>query len=158
MTGKSRTSGPLASLALVAAVVAGTGVGAGAQTADPVVSVGSATVLETFARGDWVPALVPVTLDRPAAEDVTVAYATADGTAHAGQPDRDYEPAAGTLTIPAGSLGGLVAVFVLGDWAAEPDELATVTLSDPAGARIGTTWCPGDTNVRPDVFVRGPLS
>jgi len=32
MTGKSRTSGPLASLALVAAVVAGTGVGAGAHS------------------------------------------------------------------------------------------------------------------------------
>jgi hypothetical protein len=38
-----------------------------APAAVPVVSVGSAVVVETLARGDWVPALVPVTLDHPAA-------------------------------------------------------------------------------------------
>jgi hypothetical protein len=37
-----------------------------AQAQEPVVSVGTATVVEAFARVDWVQALVPVTLDHPA--------------------------------------------------------------------------------------------
>jgi len=77
--------------------------------------VGSAVVVETLARGDWVPALVPVTLDRPAVGPVTVDYATADGTALAALPARDYQPASGTLVS-------------------------------------------GDTNGRPDLFVRGPFT
>src|SRR5262245_38953276 len=130
-------------LGLAAVLVSGM-VGAGslpeaqAQAAEPVVSVGSATVMETLARGDWVPVVVPVTLDRPAAGPVTVTYHTADGSARAGQPDRDYEPVAGTRTIPAGSLGGTIWVYVLGDRLREVDESFTVALDSASGATLGT--------------------
>ncbi|HEY7072543.1 MAG TPA: Calx-beta domain-containing protein [Acidimicrobiales bacterium] len=127
-------------LALLAAGAAVTAVPpAGAQAAEPVVSVGSAVVMETLSRGDWVPALVPVTLDRPAAGPVTVTYATADGTALAALPARDYQPASGTLTIPAGATGGTIEVFVLGDREPEGEEDLTVTLADPSGATLGTS-------------------
>src|SRR5262245_62171311 len=125
----------------VAGSLVNVGTGAGAQAADPVVSVGTATVLETFARGDWTPALVPVTLDRPAATDVGVAWSTSDGTARGGQPERDYEPASGTLTIPAGGRSGFVEVFVLGDRTPERDETFGVTLRDPSGATLGPGAC-----------------
>jgi Tol biopolymer transport system component len=125
-------------VAAASCVVAGPGGASGAQEPPPVLTAGTATVVETLARGDWVQALVPVTLDRPAPTDVTVAYATADGTARAGQPDRDYEPAAGTLTIPAGERAGVIEVSVLGDTRPEEDEELTVALTDPAGATLGT--------------------
>ena len=134
-----RRAAPAAALA--AWCLAGPGPApAGAQPAPPVVSVGSVTVMETLARSDWVQALLPVTLSRPAPADVTVSYATADGTARAALPDRDYQPASGTLTIPAGARDGLIQVFVLGDSAnrIERDETLTVALTDPTGATLGT--------------------
>ena len=63
-----------------------------------------------------------------------MAYATADSSARAALPDRDYQPASGTVTIPAGELGGTIEVFVLGDRQPERDESATVTIGEPAGA------------------------
>ena len=62
----------------------------------------------------------------------------ASGTARAGQPSRDYEPAAGTLTIPAGAREAFVQVLVLGDSRGEDDEHLTMTLSDPIGATPAT--------------------
>ena len=44
-------------------------------------------------------AQIPVRLNKPAATEVTVAYATADGTAVAGE---DYQAAEGTLTFAPG--------------------------------------------------------
>ena len=91
-----RLAASAAVAALVASGIAGV---AQAQVVEPVVSVGTAMVMETFARGDWVQAVVPVTLDRPAAADVTVSYATADGTAQAGSRIRS-DPAAITCEDP----------------------------------------------------------
>ncbi len=88
------------------------------------VSVGSAVVVETLARGDWVPALVPVTLDRPAAGPGTVDYATADGTALAALRARDYQPASGVVAFTS----------------------------------VADNLVSGDTNGRPDLFVRGPFT
>jgi uncharacterized repeat protein (TIGR01451 family) len=61
---------------------------------------------------------------------VTVDYATADGTASAGQ---DYAAAAGTLTFAPGQTSQLVSVPLLGDRASEKNETFTVTLSNVAG-------------------------
>jgi large repetitive protein len=65
--------------------------------------------------------------------DITVDYATADGTATAGS---DYAAASGTLTIPAGQVSGTITVNVNGDTTAEPNETLGLTLSNPVGAKI----------------------
>ena len=64
---------------------------------------------------------------------MTVAYATANGTATAGS---DYVAASGTLTFLAGQTSKTVAVTVNGDAAVEADETFTVNLSGAAGATI----------------------
>ncbi len=74
-----------------------------------------------------------VTLSAAASQPVTVAYATANGTATAGS---DYQGASGTLTIPAGQTAGTITVLVNGDRLAEPNETFVVNLSTPTNATI----------------------
>ena len=74
-----------------------------------------------------------VTLSRASVADVTVWYATTDGTARA---EQDYTGTSGRLSIPAGSTTGTIAVRVLDDEYVEEDETFTVTLSAPSGATI----------------------
>ena len=74
-----------------------------------------------------------VTLSQAASETVTVDYATADGTAQAGQ---DYTGAAGTLTFAAGETQKTVSVAVLDDAHDEGEETLTLTLSNASGAHI----------------------
>jgi Calx-beta domain len=76
-----------------------------------------------------------VTMTPASAGDVTVDYATADGSAAAGS---DYAAATGTLTILAGQTSGSITVDVTGDTVPEPAETFTLTLSNPAGAKIVT--------------------
>jgi hypothetical protein len=76
---------------------------------------------------------VKVRLSAPSGKPVSVAYATADGTAVA---PGDYAPAAGTLTIAPGDTEGVIHVAVRGDTAVEPDEALSVGLSDPANATL----------------------
>ena len=63
----------------------------------------------------------------------TVNYATAPGTALAGS---DYVATSGTLTIPAGSVAGVVDVSVKGDTDVEPDETFFVNLSGVNNATL----------------------
>ena len=65
--------------------------------------------------------------------DVSVSYATADGTAAA---NRDYTPHAGTLFIPAGQMLGTVLVDIRDDALNEAAETLTVRLSDPVNAAL----------------------
>ena len=74
-----------------------------------------------------------VTLSRAAAHTVTVDYATADGTASAGE---DYAATSGTLTFAAGNTRKTVAVAVLDDAKDESEERFTLTLSNASGAVI----------------------
>jgi Calx-beta domain/FG-GAP-like repeat len=74
-----------------------------------------------------------VTLSTVSSQPVTVAYATADGTASAGS---DYQTVGGTLTIPAGQTSGTITVLVNGDVVAEPNEVFFVNLSSPTNATI----------------------
>ena len=72
-----------------------------------------------------------VTLSRAAPRAVTVDYATADGSAHAGQ---DYESAEGTLTIAAGETAGTVSVTLVDDDHDDDGERFRLVLSNPSGA------------------------
>lgn len=77
-----------------------------------------------------------VTLSAAAADDVTVDYATSNGSARAGS---DYTAANGTLTVTAGDTEASIVVSVLGDTAFEANETFAVTLSNPsANAALGS--------------------
>jgi beta-glucosidase len=76
---------------------------------------------------------VPVHLNMAGTEPVTVAYATSDGTAKAGE---DYRAAAGTLTIPAGQTIASISVSGIDDTADEPNKTFTVALSNPSSGLV----------------------
>ena len=72
---------------------------------------------------------LPVRLNKAAGTAVTVAYATADGTAVAGE---DYQAATGTLTFAPGETAQTIAVRGVDDTADEPNKTFTVSLLDPS--------------------------
>ena len=74
-----------------------------------------------------------VTLDPESTGEVTVDYATADGTATAGD---DYTATSGTLTFAAGETSKTVSVPVLEDNHDEGSETLTLRLSNAQGATI----------------------
>ena len=90
----------------------------------PRLAVDDVAVVE--GSGGTTTASVPVRLPQPADVPVTVAWATSDGTALAGQ---DYTARSGSLTIPAGATGGTLAVPVTPDTTDEANETFRVTLS-----------------------------
>ena len=75
-----------------------------------------------------------VTLSLASSSEVTVEYATAGGTARAGE---DFEPAAGTLTFPAGATAATIRVRVVDDDVDEAAETFTVRLSHAVNAAVG---------------------
>ena len=81
-----------------------------------------------------------VTLSRAVLWPVTVEYATADGTARAGE---DYAAASGTLTMPAGQTRRTVSVQVLDDAHDEGAETLTLALSAASGALIADDTATG---------------
>jgi hypothetical protein len=101
--------------------------------AGPKLSVADASVAE--GSSGTTPLSFALTMTPASASDVTVDYATADGSAAAGS---DYVAATGTLTILAGQTSGSITVDVTGDTAVEPAETFTLTLSNPVGAKIVT--------------------
>ena len=74
-----------------------------------------------------------VTLNRAAAHDVSVDYATADETATAGA---DYTATSGTLVFAAGETAKTVKVPVLDDAVDEGKEVMRLLLSNPRGAYL----------------------
>jgi hypothetical protein len=97
----------------------------------PQISVGDATVTEGNAGA--ASATFAVTLSSPYSEPITVAYATADGSATAGT---DYQAASGTLTFAPGETSKTITVPVVGDRLPEPNETFAVHLSSPTNATI----------------------
>jgi 6-phosphogluconolactonase (cycloisomerase 2 family) len=70
------------------------------------------------------------------ASGVTVAYATADGTAVAGS---DYTATSGIVSFGAGEFSKEISIPILDDGAVEPDETFSLSLSAPTGgAHLGT--------------------
>lgn len=101
----------------------------------PTVSVSGVTVTEGDAGTRT--ATFQVSLSWPTSRNVTVAYATADGTATVA--DADYVAAAGTVLFTAGQQTRTVSVTINGDRWLEADELLTLALSNPVNATLGTS-------------------
>jgi hypothetical protein len=75
-----------------------------------------------------------VSLSAASGKDITVDYATSNGTATTA--DGDYTATSGTLTISAGATSGTFNVPVLADTTDENNETVTLTLSNPSNATI----------------------
>ena len=116
----------------------------------PALSVADAQVTEAAgATVDFV-----VRLSRAVSGTVTVAYATADGSATAGA---DYTSASGVLTFSAGQTTKTVPVTVLDDVYDDDGETFTLRLSNAAGARIADSEATG-TIENSDPLPKGWLS
>src|SRR6185295_16106875 len=117
----------------------------------PALSIDDVTVTE--GNGGTVNATFNVTLSAAATGTVTVAFATADGTATAGT---DYVASSGTLTFTAGQTVKTVTVAVNGDTTAEANETFFVNLSAPSGATISDGQ--GQATITNDDSSGGPLT
>ena len=93
----------------------------------PELSIGNALV-EEGETAEFEVRLIPA-----ATQTVTVAYATAGDTA---VEDSDYRATMGTLTFTAGQTMMTISVPTVDDSEQESEERFTVTLSNPAGARL----------------------
>lgn len=81
-----------------------------------------------------------VRLSAASAASVSVAFATADGTARAAL---DYVATGGSLSFAPGTTLRTVVVPILGDTLVEGDETFSVRLSGPTGATLGTSTATG---------------
>jgi probable HAF family extracellular repeat protein len=97
----------------------------------PLITISDATVTEgnTGVRA----ASFTVSLSEAPSQPVTVAYATANGTATEGA---DFQAASGTVTFASGQTRRTVTVLVNGDRLGEPNETFVVSLSSPTSAVI----------------------
>ena len=114
--------------------------------ATPSLSINDQTVTE---GNSGTTANFTVTLGAVSGREVTVQYATANGTAT--QPS-DYTQKSGTLTFAAGETTKTVSVDVNGDTDHEPNETFDVNLTNPSNASIADNKGVGTiTNDDPDV-------
>ena len=81
-----------------------------------------------------------ISLDRAALRTITVAYATRDGSAKAGE---DYTASSGTLTFSVGEDSKTVPVELLDDAKDESEETFELVLSNAANALIGDATATG---------------
>jgi chitinase len=104
----------------------------------PALSIADASAAE----GDAGTAPVTFTVSAPNASafTVTVAYATANGTASNGT---DYSAVSGTLVLLPGATSATVDVSVNGDTTLEPDETFVITLSNATQAAIADSTATG---------------
>ena len=109
---------------------------AGQESAAPEIHVGSTSVREKAGEIRLI-----VALDRAVDHDVSVRYATEDGTAKA---PGDYTSASGVATVPAGATSTAIVLVIVDDTDEEPTETFSVRLSDAqdgimrAGGESGT--------------------
>jgi urease beta subunit len=102
---------------------------------DPLPSLAIGNVTLTEGDSGTLNAVFTVTLTGSSSTTVTVAYATADGTATAGS---DYAATSGTLTFAPGETSKTISVPVNGDQFEELNETFVVNLTSPTQATIGT--------------------
>jgi large repetitive protein len=98
---------------------------------DPFLSIGDVAVLE--GNSGTRNMIFTVTLSGPSNNQVTVKFATENGTAVAGS---DYIAQSGTLTFAPGQTSAVINVPVQGDTTSEVDERLAVRLSFPTNAFI----------------------
>ncbi|MDR3632783.1 MAG: cellulase family glycosylhydrolase [Isosphaeraceae bacterium] len=124
------------------------GVALGGGPVTPSVSVADVTVSEGSAAS---PAVFTVTLSQAPTSTVSVAYATADGTAKAGT---DYQATSGTLTFVAGQTSQTVSVPVFAETLAnKPDVAFSLLLSAPSGGTLARATAIGTIH---DVYAAPP--
>jgi hypothetical protein len=96
-------------------------------------------------------AVFTVSLSAASTQQVTVNYATADGTATTG--NSDYTAKSGTLTFAPNTTSQPISVAVNGDTTVEPNEAFVVNLTSPTGATIldgqGTATIANDDGAPP---------
>ena len=110
---------------------------------DPEAGDGSASIAVQDARAtEGVDEVISfeVSLSAAAGEPVTVDWATADGTATAGE---DYVASSGTLTFAAGETARSIEVTVLDDAHDEGEETFALRLSNAAGAELADAEATG---------------
>ena len=126
---------------------------AGAADAPLEVGVLDALTYET-GTGEGTNAHVTVWLNRPAKHDVTVAYATADGSARSdgtvGAGTLDYAAKSGTVTIPAGETRAEVTVAVFDDAVEDSGETFLVKLSNPSPSTVRLARAEATVTIRND--------
>ena len=94
-----------------------------------------------------------VTLSRSASSQITINYATSDGSATAGA---DYTAASGILTIESGSSSGSIEVTVLDDSHNDGEETLTLTLSNASSGVLTDATATGtieNTDPMPRAFM-----
>ena len=96
----------------------------------PTLAVNGANLTEAAANLNFT-----VTLSGQSSQTVTANYATADGSATAGN---DYTSSTGTVTFAPGVVSQIISVGILADTTNEYDETFSVTLSSPSNATLGT--------------------
>ena len=109
----------------------------------PRLSAAPAAVFE----GDGEPTFLTfrLSLSKRVATDVSVDFATSDGTAAAGT---DYTAASGNVVIPAGQTGAQVNVPVLGNKVPQPDRSLVFSLSNAVGAPLAFAQATGSDRRR----------
>ena len=114
----------------------------GSEIVDTTVTVNVTDVDETPAirvadaeatEGDDTEMVFRVMLESASSGTVTVNYATADGTATAGE---DYTATSGTLTFAPGETEKTVSVAIVDDTVEDSGETFRLVLSDPSGATL----------------------
>ncbi len=94
-------------------------------TNEPLITINDVSIFE--GNSGTTDAQFVVSLSKAALTNVTVDYATVDGSAIAGS---DYQATSGTLTFSPGQTSKTVTVKIFGDKTYEPDETYTVVLSN----------------------------
>ena len=119
--------------------------------AEPSVSINDITVTEGNAATTT--ATFTVTLSAASGQDVSVDFATADGSAEAAV---DYIPATGSVGFAPGETTRDIAVEVYGDLTDETDETFSVVLSNPTATTIADGTAVGtitDDDATPTISV-----
>ena len=104
----------------------------------PSIAIGNLTLSEPPAGTTQFNFLV--TASNPSSRPITVQFATADGTAHAGS---DYVQTAGTLTLSPLTTSETIPVSVNGDLIGETSKTFFVNLTNPTGATLANSQALG---------------
>ncbi len=117
------------------------------------IAINNVTELEGTG-GETTPFVFTVSLSNPSTREISVDYATADGTATV--TDNDYQPRSGTLTFAPGQTSKTITVLVNHDDVDEDDETFLVNLTNPVNATIAVAQGMGtiiDDDGSPTLFI-----
>jgi Calx-beta domain len=102
----------------------------------PDVSVPATLSVPEGQTGDTTYASIDIHLSAPSGQEVSVDWATADGTATSVGADKDYTLDGGTLDFAPGETDQVVLVAVIGDDTTEGDQTFFVTITSPVNATL----------------------